>query len=216
MTMAMASQDHGFAFDMQRMPFMSNDAVDPIPVPMSFDPLVANLPDLPALEVPMSVFYETKSVLVTPIATAIPTATATATAVLTNETAVIGKPEEKDVDYHPEVRETNEDLFVLWGTKLQNEKTPFGCRLCSKTFTQKIGLVNHLRIHAGLKFYQCSQCNKSFTQKCNLVRHEGIHKPDRPKPFECSICNKAFPRKWGLKVHMKSHVTPYSTSSSSD
>lgn len=87
------------------------------------------------------------------------------------------------------------------------EVTPenrFKCHICSKTFTSKQNLDNHVRIHTGEKPFQCDICKKTFAQKSNLVGHERIHTGE--KPFEWDICGLKFSQSSSLKLHHKIHV----------
>lgn len=36
----------------------------------------------------------------------------------------------------------------------------------------------------------CAQCNKQFTKKCNLIDHLRVH--SGMKPFKCKVCYKYF------------------------
>jgi hypothetical protein len=50
------------------------------------------------------------------------------------------------------------------GTKQQ----PYGCTLCTKSFSSKQELKIHTRAHTGGKPHTCKQCSKSFSQAGNL------------------------------------------------
>lgn len=41
----------------------------------------------------------------------------------------------------------------------------FRCDFCSKTFTRKEHLLNHVRQHTGESPHRCNYCTKSFTRK---------------------------------------------------
>mmetsp|Transcript_9501 Transcript_9501/g.10734 ORF Transcript_9501/g.10734 Transcript_9501/m.10734 type:complete len:175 (+) Transcript_9501:322-846(+) len=42
---------------------------------------------------------------------------------------------------------------------------------CNKEFERSWNLLDHCRMHKGIKPYQCGECGKQFTQKCNLGKH---------------------------------------------
>lgn len=54
-------------------------------------------------------------------------------------------------------------------------ETPHRCDFCSKTFTRKEHLLNHVRQHTGESPHRCGFCNKSFTRKEHLVNHIRQH-----------------------------------------
>ncbi|OCT75277.1 hypothetical protein XELAEV_18030455mg [Xenopus laevis] len=98
-------------------------------------------------------------------------------------------------------------------TNLQRESnsnydvTPTGefrCRECDKSFSNKMGVINHARVHTGEKPFPCSECGTCFALKCNLQKHLKIHSGE--KPFTCLECGKSFTQKAGLQVHQKMHV----------
>ncbi|CDW85047.1 zinc finger and btb domain-containing protein 26 [Stylonychia lemnae] len=45
------------------------------------------------------------------------------------------------------------------------------CAECQKPFTKKCNLIDHLRVHSGMKPFQCNICAKYFKQKAQLSKH---------------------------------------------
>mmetsp|Transcript_4867 Transcript_4867/g.5754 ORF Transcript_4867/g.5754 Transcript_4867/m.5754 type:complete len:114 (-) Transcript_4867:134-475(-) len=93
-----------------------------------------------------------------------------------------------------------------WDSTLKRYMIAYICRHnnCGKEFTKTWNLLDHLRMHQGIRPYNCSQCNRSFTQKGNLVRHEAIQHLDKPlkqqKKLKCKVCNKRFTERYNLNV----------------
>lgn len=46
---------------------------------------------------------------------------------------------------------------------------------CNKEFDRSWNLLDHCRMHAGIKPHQCHICDKKFTQKGNLNKHLVTH-----------------------------------------
>ncbi|XP_077287242.1 uncharacterized protein LOC143912009 [Arctopsyche grandis] len=126
----------------------------------------------------------------------------------------------------------------MFGLQLtQQNRTPFECGVCLKSFTLKPSLVRHSRTHMGEKPFKCDICSKSFTRQYSLAVHLKSHTEKNPhkcniclkiftqkddlvmhrkshpivQPFKCDICSKSFTRKYGLTIHSKSHTgnNPY-------
>ena len=74
---------------------------------------------------------------------------------------------------------------------------------CDKEFTKTWNLLDHVRMHEGIKPYQCSLWRKSFTQKGNLKKHLKQHtlkSLKERKRFTCEICNKKYTERYNLIV----------------
>lgn len=85
------------------------------------------------------------------------------------------------------------------------------CHICSKTFTRKSSLKNHLLTHEKSKPFKCKDCNERFTRKDLCKRHEiSVH---CEKTFVCTGelkdgtkwgCNASFGRADSLANHFRS------------
>ncbi|KAL1435987.1 hypothetical protein MTO96_010746 [Rhipicephalus appendiculatus] len=83
------------------------------------------------------------------------------------------------------------------------ERNP-GCATCGKSFSQKVHLENHVRIHTGERPFSCHVCGKAFRRKEHIGRHMKTHTGERP--FCCSVCAKPF----GQRAHLLNHLTIHS------
>ncbi|XP_057658850.1 zinc finger protein 845-like isoform X1 [Diorhabda carinulata] len=85
-----------------------------------------------------------------------------------------------------------------------NERKPFKCDMCLKTFSQKYKMKIHSRIHTGEKKFKCEICSKTFSHKVSLNSHMCNHTGE--KPFKCDICSKTFSQKYSMKRHLLLHT----------
>ncbi|XP_055688900.1 transcription factor Sp3 isoform X2 [Lutzomyia longipalpis] len=79
------------------------------------------------------------------------------------------------------------------------------CDVCGKTFKRKEHLIQHLKLHAGLRPFKCEEvgCSKTFSRKEHLMRHVVSH--TGKKMFSCEFCHKFFSRKDNLNKHKRTH-----------
>ncbi|XP_022213510.2 LOW QUALITY PROTEIN: proline-rich protein 36 [Drosophila obscura] len=82
------------------------------------------------------------------------------------------------------------------------------CPKCNREFKKREHLVQHIKLHAGLRPYKCSEegCDKAFSRKEHLSRHLISH--SGKKLFNCEACHKPFSRKDNLSKHMRIHTHP--------
>ena len=75
---------------------------------------------------------------------------------------------------------------------------------CGKEFAKTWNLLDHVRMHEGIKPYQCQKCGKEFTQKGNLKKHLLIQHSkqslDQRKKFKCTICQCSYTERYNLVV----------------
>ena len=88
---------------------------------------------------------------------------------------------------------------------IHDNKLPFKCTFpnCQKEYRRKSELIEHERIHFGIKPFVCDICKKSFNIKSNLNSHFKYHSEIRP--FKCSFCDKKFKINKDLKDHIKNY-----------
>ncbi|PSN49599.1 hypothetical protein C0J52_14223 [Blattella germanica] len=100
------------------------------------------------------------------------------------------------VKSEPKLIEEDDDI-------LSEDKPPFICKICSKSFSKRDNLKKHEIIHRGEKPYLCEECGKSFARKQDLNVHRRYHSGVRP--YACSLCDKTFHSYSGLKSHENRH-----------
>lgn len=75
---------------------------------------------------------------------------------------------------------------------------------CGKEFSKTWNLLDHARMHEGIKPYSCDLCDKSFTQKGNLRKHYIIQHSSESlearKKFKCSKCSCSYTERYNLVV----------------
>jgi len=82
---------------------------------------------------------------------------------------------------------------------------PVACPECSKMFTNKGLLTQHMLVHTNKRKHVCSFCEKAFKQQAHLDTHLRIHTGVRP--FKCSMpnCERTFTQLANLQYHIRNH-----------
>ena len=64
------------------------------------------------------------------------------------------------------------------------------CKVCHKTFPQKINLIRHItNVHEGVRKFKCATCREIFKQKITLMKH--IKRFDHEaKYYGCKLCDR--------------------------
>ncbi|XP_069482762.1 zinc finger protein 250-like isoform X2 [Ambystoma mexicanum] len=60
------------------------------------------------------------------------------------------------------------------------QKKRYPCRLCGRSFTDSVILVQHQQAHIVSKRIQCAKCDQSFQKHADLVQHEGTQIGEKP------------------------------------
>ncbi|KAI6661891.1 60 kDa SS-A/Ro ribonucleoprotein-like [Oopsacas minuta] len=88
--------------------------------------------------------------------------------------------------------------------KPNRKDKPFKCSECNCSYSSRMTLIAHSRIHTGVNLHECEVCNKVFISKTKLTVHIRTHTGE--KPFKCIICDKRFSTDSNLSVHMRIHT----------
>ena len=76
---------------------------------------------------------------------------------------------------------------------------------CNKEFTRTWSILDHVRMHEGVRPYVCKFCSRSYTQKGNMIKHMRRHTEpsvDTRRTYLCEFCGRGYTEKYNLKVQM--------------
>ena len=101
-----------------------------------------------------------------------------------------------------------------WDQALGRFKISYICKYdeCNKEFTKTWNLLDHVRMHEGIKPFVCKIWDKTFTQKGNLKKHNMIQHSTKSlkerKKFKCKLWNKRYTERYNLVVrfHILFHI----------
>jgi uncharacterized Zn-finger protein len=117
----------------------------------------------------------------------------------------------------------------------KESKTKIKCTVCEMTFTRKLSLKQHMRIHTGEKPFACKICEERFVSNShmhfhiktkhkntqNIIEHTNI-KPKKERrnnytdeTLSCGICNDSFTDLGDCLNHEQTHIKSYSKRMSS-
>nr|XP_021552923.1 zinc finger protein 397-like [Neomonachus schauinslandi] len=85
--------------------------------------------------------------------------------------------------------------------KIHTREKPYRCTVCGRCFRQRSVLTKHQRFHSKEKPYKCNECGKTFRQCSQLTEHQQIHSEE--KPYKCKVCGKAFTQYAGLNQYQR-------------
>lgn len=83
------------------------------------------------------------------------------------------------------------------------ENSIYECPICLRKFGYNKHLIQHVRIHLGMKLFKCDKCGIRYGREETLKRHLMMHSNKRP--YACSVCPKSFTRAEYLVAHMQAH-----------
>ena len=76
---------------------------------------------------------------------------------------------------------------------------------CNKEFTRTWNILDHARMHKGVKPFSCDFCLKQFTQKGNLRKHLKTHlipSINQRKRYKCEYCDSSYTERYNYKVSL--------------
>lgn len=111
------------------------------------------------------------------------------------------KAESSDTDN----KDDEEYIPACKEVKKQRKKLSLVCEYCSRTFTRREHLTNHIRsIHTSERPFKCDLCEATYTTSQHLLVHKRRHADDRR--YICTYCGKRFMCSSDVKRHTKSHL----------
>ena len=98
------------------------------------------------------------------------------------------------------------ETVTFYDVSKEKEITEYkwGYEDCGKLLQKPWNLLDHVRMHEGVKPYICQWWGKGFTQKGNLKKHARQHiNPDvnERKRYNCRFWGKGYTERYNLKVN---------------
>uniref|UniRef100_A0A1I8NZK6 Protein krueppel n=1 Tax=Stomoxys calcitrans TaxID=35570 RepID=A0A1I8NZK6_STOCA len=80
--------------------------------------------------------------------------------------------------------------------------TSYNCAICSRNYSSRRALSEHLKRHQQIKEHTCRFCGVAKVTRTELLTHMRIHQPDLEK-FQCPQCPQVFNHKNAISRHVK-------------
>ena len=74
---------------------------------------------------------------------------------------------------------------------------------CNKIMERTWNMIDHARMHQGIKPYKCDKWGRWFTQKGNMRKHTKLHltnNVDQRRKYPWEFCGKLYTEKYNLMV----------------
>ena len=118
----------------------------------------------------------------------------------------------KEQIYEELLKPFRHEKVKQWDDSLGRFKISYICRYegWDKEFTKTWNLLDHVRMHEGIKPFACTLWGKTFTQKGNLKKHNIVQHSteslEERKKFRCDICDKRYTERYNLVVSINFKV----------
>ena len=123
--------------------------------------------------------------------------------------AIQSNPEiTKEEIYEELLKPFQHEKVKIWDQSLSRFKISYICRYdgWDKEFTKTWNMLDHVRMHEGIKPHTCQIWGDAFTQKGNLKKHNLIQHSSKSlkerKKFQCSFCNRRYTERYNLMVKL--------------
>nr|CAD7409305.1 unnamed protein product [Timema poppensis] len=80
----------------------------------------------------------------------------------------------------------------------------YQCQVCSKIFRTQAQLNTHLAVHSNIRAFLCEVCGSSFKTRAAQYKHV-LHIHKNPKAYSCTQCSRKFNTNYALRRHTKQH-----------
>ena len=118
----------------------------------------------------------------------------------------------KEQIYEQLLKPFRHEKVKQWDDTQSRFKVSYVCKYenCNKEFTKTWNLLDHVRMHEGIKPFACTLWGKTFTQKGNLKKHNIVQHSteslEERKKFRCDICDKGYTERYNLVVSINFKV----------